>query len=121
MGLKVLTPVESLCTFSASRNLLITPPHLELEMLGVFMSFPIIFTTKSLVTVREGTAIGFRVAFFMFSSPMLPLIAFDKEKVRGGSLLVIAEPGERLVTCLAAQLGTWTVARGPVTCWSCLQ
>jgi hypothetical protein len=67
MLLKALSTVPYLGAGTAFDLLRIAEPRLEMEVLRVFVSFPIILAAESFVASREGAAIRPRVTLHVFS------------------------------------------------------
>jgi len=69
--LKTLSAVTHLGTGTAFRSLLITSPCLQVIMLRIFMSLPVVLTTKGLVAGQEGAAIRPLVTFHVLPISLL--------------------------------------------------
>jgi hypothetical protein len=67
MILKALATITHLGTGAAFNFLCIAKPSLDMKMLGVFVSLPVILAAEGFVACREGAAIRPRVAFHVLS------------------------------------------------------
>jgi hypothetical protein len=67
MVLEALSAVTNLGAGTALKLLYIAAPRLEMKMLGVFMSFPIILAAECFVAGQECAAVRPRVALHVFS------------------------------------------------------
>jgi hypothetical protein len=67
--LELFSPVACPTTtlFWVSLALFATPPHLELIVLTILVSLPVIFAAESLEALWEGAAIWLIMALLMFS------------------------------------------------------
>ena len=67
---ELLTAIKNLCTLidAAGAERFVAAPGLDLVVLGIFVTFPIIFGPKGLGTRGVGATIGAGMALFVFPS-----------------------------------------------------